>query len=187
MFDFLSAPTLEKFTDTLVYACLDMQGNDIYRSSTEDQRNTFIATLLDKQGYVTKDQTRWGISSTGKSAGEIDIYVREKDGTPFTIIEALNLDSVNKEYISLHLKKIFNYDSSGLKQNFILVYSSAVKFAQLWKNYVDYIPKVDYPYEYLEFEEIFDYPFTDIKICKSKHLRNENEIYLFHVVVNMKK
>lgn len=164
-----------------------MQGNDMYWSSTEDQRNTFIATLLDRQGYFTKDQTRWGISSTGKSAGEIDIYVREKDGTPFTIIEALNLNSVDKTYISLHLKKIFAYDTSGLKQNFIIVYSSAINFAQLWEKYVDYIPKVDYPYKWLEFTEIVDYSFTDIKVGKSKHLRNENEIYLFHIVVNMKK
>ncbi len=182
----LSKHNLKRFLDSLISACVNLQGNIIFRNSFEDDRNTFVATFLDSQEYLTKDQTRWGKSNRGKQAGEIDIFVREKNGDPFGIIEALNLDSLEKDYISLHLVKIFNYDTIGLSQNFILVYSSAKDFAELWKKYVEYIPQVNYPYKYSEFTEILEYPFTDIKIGKAKHFRNGNDVFLFHIFVNMK-
>ena len=48
--------------------------------------------------YDVIDQTRRGISSTEKCAGEVDILI-EEDGSPVTIIEALNLDSLNTHYL----------------------------------------------------------------------------------------
>ena len=181
----LSEPSPIKFRDALIGACVKLQGNRIFRDSSEDDRNTYIADLLDAGGYPTKDQTRWSTSYAGKSSGEVDIFVHKKDGSVFTIIEALNLDSTKKSYISLHLTKIFKYDTTGLKQNFILVYSSAQKFSQLWKRYIDYLPEIDFLYPYVSFTEIKDYAFTDIKLGKSKHIRHEEEVDLFHVFINM--
>ena len=185
LYEALSEPSVMNFRDSLIAACVNLQGNKIYRDLSEDDRNTYIADILGASGYPTKDQTRWSRSYAGKSSGEIDIFVYKNDGSVFTIIEALNLASVDKRYISLHLEKIFRYDTTGFKHNFILIYSSAKDFLRLWQGYLDYIPHVNYPYEYIGFTEITDYEFTDIKICNSKHIRNGQEVSLYHIDVNM--
>ncbi|MGD1867272.1 MAG: hypothetical protein ACFB0D_22205 [Phormidesmis sp.] len=145
--------------------------------------------MLEGKGYPVKDQTRRGKSASGKSAGELDIFVQEKNGAPFTIIEALNLKSTDKGYIDLHLKKIFDYDTAGCKHNFILVYSRAQNFSQLCRNYLDYLPFVDYPYPLhdTQFSVVVDLPFSDIKIVKATHIRNEEEVSLFHVIIDLNK
>lgn len=182
----LKTPSIKEFTDKLVNACIKLQGNRIYRGNySEDDRNTFIASILEASDYNTKDQTRWSTSAAGKSAGEIDIFIYDKKGSPFTIIEALNLDSLKTDYTILHINKIFTYDTSGLECNFILVYSSAKKFSEFWTKYTKFISKHTYQYQFLSFEEINDYPFTDIKIGKAKHLRNNKDVLLYHIMVNL--
>lgn len=182
----LKTPSIKEFTDKLVNACIKLQGNRIYRGNySEDDRNTFIASILEASDYNTKDQTRWSTSAAGKSAGEIDIFIYDKKGSPFTIIEALNLDSLKTDYTILHINKIFTYDTSGLESNFILVYSSAKKFSEFWTKYTNFISKHNYQYQFLSFEEVNDYPFTDIKIGKAKHLRNGKEVLLYHIMVDL--
>lgn len=175
----------KELTDAVVRACILLQGNLAFREiGLEDVRNTYISDILDSSGWNTRDQTRWGESATGKSPGELDILVR-KDGMPYAVIEALNLDSLNKAEVDKHLIKVFNYDPTGLQQNFIVVYSSAVGFAGLWKRYVEYIPDVQYPYEFVEFSEIESYNFTDLKIGRATHKRNDTTISLYHILLNM--
>ncbi|MFV8369509.1 hypothetical protein [Flavobacterium sp. LB2R40] len=182
----LKAPSIKEFTDKLINACIKLQGNRIYRGNySEDDRNTFIASILEASDYSTKDQTRWSTSAAGKSAGEIDIFIYDKKGYPFTIIEALNLASLKTDYTILHINKIFTYDTSGLECNFILVYSLAKKFNEFWTKYTMFISKHTYQYQFLSFEEINDYPYTDIKIGKAKHLRNGKEVLLYHIVVDL--
>ncbi len=48
-----------------------------------------------------------------------------------------------------------------------------------------FISKHTYQYQFLSFEEINDYPYTDIKIGKAKHLRNGKEVLLYHIVVDL--
>lgn len=100
----------------LLAACVKLQANAIYYNATEDQRNDYIRDILDAVGYDVKDQTRRGLSPSGKAAGEVDILIKEH-GFPITIIEALNLDSLNKEYLDKHIDKIYNYDTAGNKFN----------------------------------------------------------------------
>lgn len=185
VYEALSAFSFEHFLDSLISSCIDLQGHKIYRTASEDDRNTFIASSLDKLGYFTKDQTRWGKSYEGKMSGEIDIMVKEKDGKPYSIIEAMNLDSLNKAYINKHLLKIFGYDTSGLKQNFILVYSTAKKFQQLWENYINYIKTYEYPHELLGGDENEDFNLSELRIWKSIHKRHGKKNHLYHVFLNM--
>ena len=97
----------------LIFCCEKLQANFTYKDSPENHRNDYIRDLLDTMGYLgNRDQTRLGTSSGGKDAGEVDILVR-KDNRPFSIIEALNLSSVNESYISLHIDKIYRYDALG--------------------------------------------------------------------------
>lgn len=65
----------------------------MFKNASENERNTFITSLLETAGYYAKEQTLWGESHEGKASGEIDIFIKNKDSEPLSIIEALNLDS----------------------------------------------------------------------------------------------
>ncbi len=184
-FEELQEYSFQNIFDSLISACIKMQGNRNYRGNfSEDDRNTFIATLLETSKYHVKDQTRWSKSATGKNAGEIDILVYDKKKRPFTIIEALNLDSLDKTYINLHIDKIFNYDSTGLKQNIILIYSNAVYFDKLWEKYCTYIEEYNFVYE--RTDQIIDEKiYADVRNITTVHNRNGMEVNLHHVMINL--
>ncbi|KFF24442.1 hypothetical protein [Chryseobacterium vrystaatense] len=110
-----------------------MQQNHLYYGNfSEDDRNTFIASMLISAGFHVKDQTRKSTTETGKSAGEVDIFIEDINGYPLNIIEALNLSSVVKDYIKTHIDKIFkNHD---FKYPLIpLVEDNSVEFSDLRK------------------------------------------------------
>ncbi len=97
----------EAFVKNLVLACFNLQARKHYSDANEDERNDYIGDILGAIGYTIKDQTRRGSSSSGKDSGELDIFV-SKDGLPFTVIEAMNLDSLSTSNINKHLDKIFS-------------------------------------------------------------------------------
>ncbi|SFD60898.1 hypothetical protein [Bacillus sp. UNCCL81] len=185
LYDLLSEYTYEKLLDTILYACINLQGNHIYRDKTENERNTFIVSCLDMAGISNKDQTLWGKSNEGKTSGEVDIFVKQKDGRPFSIIEALNLNSLKKTYLNLHLDKIFKYDTMGLKCNFILIYSTSNNFGEFWNRYVEYIKKYDFRLKSIGYQELIGYEYANIKVGKTVHIRNGIEVYLFHIMIDM--
>lgn len=184
-FEELQEYSFQNVYDSLISACIKMQGNRNYRGHfSEDDRNTFIAILLETSKYYVKDQTRWSKSATGKNAGEIDILVYDKQQLPFTIIEALNLDSLDKTYINLHIDKIFNYDSTGLQQNIILIYSNAVHFDKLWDKYCNYIEGYEFVYKRIDLI-IDENIYADVRNLTTVHNRNGMEVNLHHVMINL--
>jgi hypothetical protein len=184
-FNILTEPSTESFLNSCLYSCIELQSNKIYAEASEDERNTFIASILNAKGcWIVKDQTRRGLSHQGKSAGELDIFITLQNGLPFALIEALILDSLKKDYIYLHLDKIFGYDTVGVKQNLILIYATAKKFNDLWEKYYAHLPSVNYRYSLLNSKEI-ECPFCEIKIAETMHLREGKEVSLFHMMVNM--
>lgn len=60
----------KRLFDTIINSCIQLQGNIMYKKATENERNTFISSLLEMAGYYTKDQTLWGESYHGKTSGE---------------------------------------------------------------------------------------------------------------------
>ena len=125
----LAKPSPARLNDDIIRSCLTMQSNRLYFGDfSEDDRNTFIGSMLEMSGYLIKDQTRRSKSETGKSAGEIDILIQDIERFPISIIEALNLSSVVKEYIITHINKIFTYDDNGLYENNILIYAKIKNF-----------------------------------------------------------
>lgn len=184
VYDILAKPSWERFIDALTNACLNLQGAKIFWTATEDERNSHIASILEASGHTIKDQTRWGISRGGKAPGEIDIFVRESDGTPFTITEALIINSLDQAYIKLHIDKLFKYDTSGLERNFILIYSEAKNFQGLWEKYVEFIKNHTYEYQFIDFE-VVNNKFADLKIGKTSHLRNGKKVFLYHFMLNL--
>jgi hypothetical protein len=182
----LAKPSIQDLIDKLISACLKLQGTLIYRNASEDNRNSHIANLLEASGYLCKDQTRWGKSATGKLPGEIDILISDLKQFPVAIIEALNLESLKQDYIILHLDKLFNYDSAGHPLNFILIYSEARKFSDLWEKYKVFAQGHNYAYRLLNLNEIDGYEYASLRLAFSTHLREEKETLLYHVMIDMK-
>ena len=116
--------------------------NNTYNSmSLEDSMNDYFRDMLLGKGYdETKDQTRHGISSNGKRAGEVDLLIT-KAGSEIAIIEGLKLNSVNSSYIDEHIEKaIDNYNALGTP-TFIIAYVSSSDFAGFWVRYLCHIKK----------------------------------------------
>lgn len=169
-------------------ACVKLQANSLYYGATEDQRNDYIRDILDTAGYDVKDQTRRGLSPSGKAAGEVDILIKEK-GFPVAIIEALNLDSLNTTYLNKHIDKIYNYDTAGNKFNIILLYVTIADFVAFCDKYFRHIEQHNYAFDMLSADRdimIDNILYSDIKIMKTVYNRNQCETVLFHLCVRIK-
>jgi small GTP-binding protein len=171
---------------TLITTAHHLQGIAMTMKSDEDSRNGFIALLLSIHGIYVKDQTRWGRSASGKSAGEVDIKIETPDRETEAIIEAFNLKNLDTTVIDSHLTKIFGYDTSGLAHNFIIVYSEVQDFLGLWQKYLNHIPGIDFKHKLVGKPEEQETGFAEIKLARAKHLRQGKETILYHLFVNMK-
>ncbi|MHB1041463.1 MAG: hypothetical protein ACYC0Q_01300 [Eubacteriales bacterium] len=176
----------DAFIRNLVRACLNLQARKHYSHSSEDERNDYIGDILGAIGYTVKDQTRRGSSSTGKDAGEIDIFVF-KDGLPFAVVEAMNLDSVNTIYINKHLDKVFSYDTAGNKFNVCLLYVKVADFASFWEKYSVHVSNYTYPAPILSSDTSIDdeYGYSELKIMKTNHSRSGRTVNLYHICVRI--
>lgn len=174
------------FIRDLYLACAKLQSRKIYVTASEDERNDHIGDLLETSGYAIKDQTRRGVSATGKSSGEVDILVH-KDNMPFTIIEALNLSNLDTTYISTHLNKIYTYDTLGHQFNVCLIYLKSKNFVAFWEKYCLYAKSHKYPVELLSIDTNADndYPFSEIRFIKTTHIRSGKETDLYHMCVRI--
>ncbi len=178
--------------DKLVFACSKLQGDKKYwgNKASENDRNRYVANLIEiatLKEYSVKDQPQWSKSSTGIDSGELDILLIEKNGLPVSIIEGLNLNSLRTSKVSEHLNRLFNYDTTGLRRNYHIIYSTANNFISLWNRYKKYVTQFEFKYKLLKFEELNDYGFSDIKIAKSIHRRNTNDVECIHIMINMKE
>ncbi len=174
------------FIRDLYLACIKLQARKLYVNATEDERNDFIADLLETNGYRLKDQTRRGSSATGKSSGEVDILI-EKNGMPFTIIEALNLHSLNTTYLDTHLDKIYSYDTAGNAFNVCLAYVKVRDFGSFWDKYCDHAKKYEYPVMLISsnINADKDYPYSDIRFMTTTHNRSGKTTHLYHICVKI--
>lgn len=184
--DELDSTPFKEFIDNLYRICVKLQGNSKYIDASEDERNDYIRDMLDREDYVIKDQTRRGLSASGESSGEIDILV-EKENFPFTVIEALILNSLNKEYLGKHLDKIYTYDTTGNQFNVCLVYAEVKNFASFWEKYCEFVKNYEYTYPLLSSDEKLDeeYDGSEIKIMTTTHNRSGKPTKLYHLCVKI--
>jgi hypothetical protein len=175
----------EELFQDIFKACAKLQSNTTFCNVSEDKRNDFIRDILDTAGYDVRDQTRQGYSGSGKDSGEVDILVRHNK-LSISVIEALNLDCLNTAYLKEHIDKIYKYDTVGNNFNFLVSYVKVKKFGEFWKNYCKHIIECDYPFKLISIEEsnkIYDY--SDIKYLITKHERNGNETFLYHICLKI--
>jgi Leucine-rich repeat (LRR) protein len=164
-----------------------------YSIKKEDDHNDNIADFLRDKGYMVTDQTRSGISK--KDSGVVDFIIRDKEGTPLSILEALRVKSsgMKNKLISDHVIRILRkYDTVGHPVAFLIIYAESQNFIRLWKNYITYLENLNNNEEYkdadcpvMSINESTISDKADIKIGVSKHKREEKEVTLYHLFVNM--
>jgi len=177
---------IDLFIKDILRACVKLQANIRFKNVSEDERNDYIRDLLSMKGYFIKDQTRRGYSSSGKSTGEVDIFIEIND-MPFSIVEALNLNSLNISYLNTHLDKIYSYDTTGNKFNVCLSYVEIKDFGSFWEKYCDYVSTYSYPIDLVECRKDADkeFPYSEIRFMTTTHNRNGKPTLLYHVAVKM--
>ena len=121
--------------------CLNCSFNE---SSSENSINDYFRDMLFIKGYSeVKDQTRHGVSASGKDAAEVDILLT-KDGNEIAIFEGLKLNCVSTSYIDEHINKsIINYNALGTA-TFIVTYVNSTDFVSFWTKYANYIEHYDF-------------------------------------------
>ncbi|WP_171062796.1 COR domain-containing protein [Larkinella sp. C7] len=178
----------ERILEHLIIACSQLQGNHKIVNSKEDSRNSYISTMLSNRGLITKDQSRWGSSPSSKSQGEIDIKIDSPSGLTLGIFEGLNLGYLDSNKIHSHLEKIFDYDPNGLESNFIVVYSEASDFLELWNKYkfVALNAKTKYPRigDFSDISDNFNIG-SQLKIGRTFYMINEDKVSIYHIFINM--
>ncbi|WPU99044.1 hypothetical protein SNE26_23820 [Mucilaginibacter sp. cycad4] len=186
VFEILQKPSTVQLNDALIRSCLQLQSMRIYYGNySEDDRNTMIASLLESSGFLIKDQTRRSRSQTGKSAGEVDILVEDYNHNPISIIEAMNLTSVQKDYIKQHIDKIFTYDANGLVNNYILVYANVVNFGTFYTNYRNYVRSNAFQFPLISLTEANELPYSEIRKFTIIHRRNNLDVNMNHILINL--
>ena len=170
--------------DNILLALKKLQGHSLTIQKYEDSRNKFIANELNMKNFRAYDQTQWGKAKT--QPGEIDIKIEDETGETIAIYEAFNLKYFDRTVIKNHITKIFNYDANGLSENYIVIYCNN-NFMENWNKYNKYIPNIKYEYRMIDFTDISennDIP-ANIKIGIAKHERNDKQIRIYHLFVEL--
>lgn len=168
-----------------------------FQKKIENLFNDDIVDLLRTKGHNIADQTRSGISNNYKDAGELDIMIRRSNGIPVTIIECFRLESCgpkNKIVCEHMVKLLTKYDTHELKRKFVLVFSEADRFDNLWTSYSQYIKDLNsndyygdkYPVSGFSIRNDL-HSFANLKIGISRHENNGDTIEVVHLMLNMKK
>ena len=162
----------------------------------EDLHNDELTTSLEQHGYFPSDQTRRGTTGTQGNPGELDILVKSNSNIKVSIIEALRESSCGEgnRNISAHLNKLLNdYDTCGLKVNYIIVYCEAVNFGLFWDNYIAYMADInnkpdfssDIPQtSFIDTDDEIS-PFSEVRVARGIHNRSNRSLEVYHIVCNM--
>ena len=172
----------------LLIVCSQLQGNIMGIKKKEDDRNAFVNVGLKNRMIKSSDQSRWGVSESGKQAGEIDIKIESKEGATIGIFEGMNLSSVNSEKITTHFNKLFGYDPNGLSENYLVTYSDSKNFLSFYTRYSKFIHKINSKYELIKpFEDISHLHShgNEIRVGLTTYLRQKRLSRIYHIFVNL--
>lgn len=172
-------------TDKLFKALVQIQSN---RSFIGAHENTINDGLRDRLNMVFDcyDQTRQGVSENEIDSGQVDILVKH-NGIPVSIIEALRLDSLRKDYLDSHVNKLLTkYDFNGIPVTNIVIYASMVRFSTFWEKCVEYLKNYSYPYPAINPIKELDTHLAEIKHAKVALDREGTKISLHFFVIHMR-
>jgi len=172
------------------------------KSQDENKYNISLCLLLNQRFsskcWSAKDQSMGGSTdseSTANKAGIAfrDIIVTDEKNHHISAMECFRLKYVptqneNDSEITTHLTKIFRNEPVGLSPLFIVVYCETKSFSRTWERYLNYIEAIDFNnYKLLDVERNFQLTpeRANIKIARAKHVRETNEIDVYHFFINM--
>ncbi len=162
--------------------------NATYKKETpENSINDYFRDALLLMGYSeVKDQTRHGISQTGKDAGEVDILI-SKEGKEIAILEGLKLTHVDSTYISTHISKaIVNYNALGTA-TFIIAYVSSNDYESFWDRYTNYLEEYHYPLQIKRPLKTRASPNAAVRIADMILSRDGYDFPAFFMTINLNK
>ncbi len=160
--------------------------NATYKKETpENSINDYIRDMLLLMGYnEVKDQTRHGISLSGKDAGEVDILI-SKGGKEIAIFEGLKLNSVDSAYVDNHiLKAIVNYNALGTA-TFIVAYVSSNNYESFWNRYTDYLKEYRFPLQIKRALRTKASPNAALRIASMILSRDGYDFPVFFMAINI--
>jgi hypothetical protein len=180
----------QELLNDILWCASEIQSKHRVLNNNEDQYNSNFQSLLKAKGYKTEPQTQRGESATQTSYGELDIAIFAENDMPLSIFEAYVINSIDKEYISKHLKKLSeHYDPNGLKNNYAVIYAKSNNFNELWSRYIDFIPTIDFSHKILRgvFDDITtQFPaLAGIKLGLTRHDNNKTLLNVYHIFMNM--
>ncbi|KZN34545.1 hypothetical protein N480_21205 [Pseudoalteromonas luteoviolacea S2607] len=160
-------------------------------SKLENEHNDYLRSLLDFKGYIIKDQTRSGFSSSRKGMGSLDLQVMSNN-SPVSIIESLRLASVDKNNIIEHYNKLIdNYNSLRLSNVHIVVYfnKSDRFFLSFYEKYKEYISSLssgdfDSDVEFTSLKEVDIKDFSAMRAFEHKGQINGHSFTCSHTCIS---
>ena len=190
--------------ESIVAACTSFLNSLAVHRPLQDENkyNTVIRDLLQQgvrmKGWFVNDQSMGGFTDSTSMAFRAGIasrdliLVNEKQQT-FSIIEFFRLTYVPKSgetysVLSSHLNKIFRNEITGISPLFMIIYSETSSFAKTWEKYLAYVEKFDFGnYPLVEVKKDLDIKpeRINLKLAISLHKREEGEISLHHLFINM--
>lgn len=167
-----------------MFCCETVQSDFSLKNAKENVINDNIRNLLRAREYEAYDQTRHGSSSAGEDAGNVDILVR-LGRISITLIEALKLDSVRKEYISEHIDRIYKYDTLGFQFNYLISYVETKDFKDFCLRYIKFVQELKYPYKLVDFiiDDSKQYP--EMRTLETILDREGLTTKLYHIIIHM--
>lgn len=172
------------------------------KSPSENNYNLIIKGLLkqsiEHRNWSVNEESKGGTTDSSSSAfnagiSSRDFIILNQRQQHISAIECLRLKSVptgvgRESYIQSHVLKIFRNEPIGISPLFIITYCETKNFSKTWEKYIDYISRIDFgKYQHIECERDFEISPSraNLKFAKVKHLRETNEIEVFHVFINM--
>jgi hypothetical protein len=136
-------------------------------------------------GYnEVKDQTRHGVSVSGKDAGEVDILLT-KANKEIAIFEGLKLNSVSVDYIDEHIKKaITNYNALGTA-TFIVAYVTTADFEAFWNRYVNHIEMHSFTLGIKKKLNILAHPNASTRVATMIFTRDGYDFPVYYIALKM--
>ena len=176
----------QKLLDAIVRSYINIQGEQAYRSSSENLRNSRIRDDLKLQGYDVNDQTLRGTSESGKGSGELDLLLYDESRKPWTAIEALRINSGSKGDWHSHLDKLVgNYNFFGARFLYLLTYvDTDDAFQRIWQGYEihlqEYHPE-GFAYVNNSFCALTDSERQYIKTAKCQYANGDSCLTVYHI------
>ena len=199
---------LNKLLQLTMEGCLILQDNQTYwwtqnmpeeiegmlPKMNENARNRALKPVFER-GFVVEDQHEGGESAGGIEPGKLDLRICLRSGTPWSILEALNIyeeKGNSRERWKEHLKRLATkYNKSGFKYLILVSYllSSEERFEHVKNAYHELLNKTELPEfggmpTFCKNQPIKNCP-QRISVSRADYIGEAGRVSIFHFLVHI--